>query len=322
MAPRASDNEAPRGGLSPVSGSRAGTQSTCAGRARRDLRRPALGRGGRGQALRARGREDEREREQERALDLHCSLSCSLPNDLFCKVERTLSLFTSTRVHGRSRCRDTREPRDRVLLTAWTPRWRGQTAWLEWRGGERAEERVEVELWREPRRGELLGFPSCSPSFFFFLAGTFPPPSFFSPPLLSLEPALFFLKRRRKVKRGATCSLCFFFPPSLSFRQGRCRAETLPSSLFAASLAELDKRERAERKNKNSSFRRSSNDAPTTNNGRRRPRLLLPSAAPVVASVQALSSLPTRQREALFPLDSRAQDNCPSESCAAVCSGR
>lgn len=60
-------------------------------------------------------------------------------------------------------------------------------------------------------------------------------------------------------------------------------------------------RERAERKNKNSSFRRSSNDAPTTNNGRRRPRLLLPSAAPVVASVQALSSLPTRQREALFP---------------------
>lgn len=137
--------------------------------------------------------------------------------------------------------------------------------------------------------------------FFFFLAGTFPPPSFFSPPLLSLEPALFFLKRRRKVKRGATCSLCFFFPPSLSFRQGRCRAETLPSSLFAASLAELDKRERAERKNKNSSFRRSSNDAPTTNNGRRRPRLLLPSAAPVVASVQALSSLPTRQREALFP---------------------
>ena len=172
----------------------------------------------------------------------------------------------------------------------------------------------------ETRRA--LGFSLLLSLFFFFLAGTFPPPSFFSPPLLSLEPALFFLKRRRKVKRGATCSLCFFFPPSLSFRQGRCRAETLPSSLFAASLAELDKRERAERKNKNSSFRRSSNDAPTTNNGRRRPRLLLPSAAPVVASVQALSSLPTRQREALFPLDSRAQDNCPSESCAAVCSGR
>lgn len=193
MAPRASDNEAPRGGLSPVSGSRAGTQSTCAGRARRDLRRPALGRGGRGQALRARGREDEREREQERALDLHCSLSCSLPNDLFCKVERTLSLFTSTRVHGRSRCRDTREPRDRVLLTAWTPRWRGQTAWLEWRGGERAEERVEVELWREPRdEASSWVFPLALPLFFFLLA-PFPSLLFSLPPPSSLwSPHYFF----------------------------------------------------------------------------------------------------------------------------------
>ena len=215
MAPRASDNEAPRGGLSPVSGSRAGTQSTCAGRARRDLRRPALGRGGRGQALRARGREDEREREQERALDLHCSLSCSLPNDLFCKVERTLSLFTSTRVHGRSRCRDTREPRDRVLLTAWTPRWRGQTAWLEWRGGERAEERVEVELWREPRRGELLGFPSCSPSFFFSCWHLSPPFFFLSPPPpLSGARTIFSEKRKKRQERSNLLSVLLL--PSVS----------------------------------------------------------------------------------------------------------
>ena len=204
-------------------------------------------------------------------------------------------LFTGEQVR-RACPRSARELRESVLLTAWTPRRRERTAWLEWRGKRRAKGTKRefflcvIELREREREREREEASSLSPEFLFF----------------SLCLPLFFwtLQSRdgtkNKVKRLA---LCFFFFSraslflSLLFRQGRC---CCGRSLAAAPpRAQAAKKQRAKTKKQTLSFSIETTTTAAAALAQFLPCFFRRALLPIVASIRALSLLPTRQREHL-----------------------